>query len=219
MIRVGLVDDHALFRKSLANLIDTFENVKVVLEASNGNELFEKLPKTNLDILLLDIQMPGMDGYETCEILNKKHPEIKILIVSQLTSNESVNKIIELGAHGYFTKNADPENLEYAINATYEKGFYFGVELSSLLKDAFQYEKIKTTTDATITVSFTNREIEIIKMAGKELSSIEIANQLGINARTVETHRKRIMEKVGSKNFIGVILYALKHEFISINHF
>lgn len=219
MIRVGLVDDHKLFRKSLANLIGSFEGLDVVLEASNGKELFKELPNIELDIVLLDIQMPEMDGYETCEILNKDYPEIKILIVSQLTSNESVNKTIELGAHGYFTKNSDPEQLEIAIKNTFNLGFYFGTDLSSLLKDAVLYKKMYTIPMSNQLISFTTREIEIIKMAGKEFNSIEIAKKLNINTRTVETHRKRIMEKVGSKNFIGVILYALKHEFISINHF
>lgn len=107
-MRIGVVDDHKLFRKSLVLLINNFENIEVVLEAANGNELKDKLEETKIDILLLDLQMPEVDGFESCAYVKEHFPDVKILIVSQLTSKESIHKVMELGANGFFTKNSDP---------------------------------------------------------------------------------------------------------------
>lgn len=216
MLRVGIVDDHQLFRKSLALMINSFQDTKVVIEASNGRIFLELLEDNPIDLVLLDIQMPEMNGFETCRTLQQYYPEIKILVVSQLTTKESIHKIMELGADGYFTKNSDPEQLEHAINTLHENGFYFGTELGKVLREAILWEKKKPTKPVEVIASLTGREIDIIRMAAQEMSSGEIADRLSINIRTVDTHRKRIMEKTNTKNFIGVVLYALRHEFITM---
>lgn len=217
MLRIGIVDDHKLFRKSLALLISTFEGVQVVIEAQNGREFIDALQENPIDLVLLDIQMPEMDGYETCKVLHRLYPDIKILIVSQLTTRESIHKIMDLGAHGYFTKNSDPDQLEFAIRSLNDKGFYFGMELGEVLREAILWEKrnVKKATESPVSLS--KRELEIIIMASKEFSSAEIADTLCINTRTVETHRKRIMDKTKAKNFIGVVLFALKEEYITLD--
>ncbi len=217
MLRIAIVDDHQLFRKSLSLLISTFDGIQVVIEANNGKEFIETLEDTPIDLVLLDIQMPEMDGYETCKILHELHPDIKILIVSQLTTKESIHKIMDLGAHGYFTKNSNPDQLEFAIKSLSDKGFYFGMELGEVLREAILWEKkaAKKVIDSTVFLS--KRELEIISMASQELSSAEIADKLCINIRTVETHRKRVMEKTHAKNFIGVVLFALKHNYILLD--
>lgn len=210
------MDDHQLFRKSLALMINSFQDTKVVIEASNGRIFLELLEDNPIDLVLLDIQMPEMNGFETCRTLQQYYPEIKILVVSQLTTKESIHKIMELGADGYFTKNSDPEQLEHAINTLHENGFYFGTELGKVLREAILWEKKKPTKPVEVIASLTGREIDIIRMAAQEMSSGEIADRLSINIRTVDTHRKRIMEKTNTKNFIGVVLYALRHEFITM---
>lgn len=217
MLHIAIVDDHQLFRKSLSLLISTFDSIHVAIEASNGKEFINALEETPVDLVLLDIQMPEMDGYETCKILHELHPNIKILIVSQLTTKESIHKIMDLGAHGYFTKNSNPEQLEFAIKSLSDKGFYFGMELGEVLREAILWEKkaAKKVIDSTVFLS--KRELEIIAMASQELSSAEIADRLCINIRTVETHRKRVMEKTRAKNFIGVVLFALKHNYILLD--
>jgi hypothetical protein len=216
VLRVGIVDDHKLFRKSLSFLINSFENTNVVLEAQNGLDLLDQIQDHTLDLLLLDIQMPGMDGFETCEHIRKHYPEMKVLIVSQLTTKESIHKVMELGAHGFFTKNSEPEQLENAIKSIRDKDFYFGQELGMVLREAILWEKNNKPKIMASSITISDREMDVIRMACKELSSIEIADRLHINVRTVETHRKRIMEKTNSKNFIGVILFALRHQLISI---
>lgn len=219
MLRIGIVDDHQLFRKSLALLVNSFEDTKVVIEAANGSAFLEALENNPIDLVLLDIQMPKMNGFDTCRLLRQQYPEIKILVVSQLTTKESIHKIMELGADGYFTKNSAPEQLEEAIRRLHENGFYFGTELGKVLREAILWQK-KTPNhakNAEITAALTPREIDIIAMAAQELNSSEIGERLSINVRTVDTHRKRIMEKTNSRNFIGVVLYALRHEFISLD--
>ena len=215
MLRIGIVDDHKLFRKSLSMLINSYEDMEVVVDAENGRELLEQLDNVSIDLVLLDIQMPEMDGYETCRHLHKSYPDIKILIVSQLTTKESIHKIMELGAHGYFTKNSDPEQLEFAIRSLHERGFYFGIELGSVLREAILWEKQQPSKHVPGSdIALTSRELEIIVLACKEYNSAQIAKHFTISPRTVETHRKRMMEKTGSRNFIGVILFALKRNYL-----
>jgi DNA-binding NarL/FixJ family response regulator len=188
----------------------------VVIEAPNGRVFFENLDENPIDLVLLDIQMPEMNGFETCRILHEHYRGIKILVVSQLTTKESIHKILELGADGYFTKNSDPVQLETALRTLNQDGYYFGTELAKVLREAILWEKRKPKRIPEEIVSMTAREIDIIRMAAQELSSAEIADRLSINVRTVDTHRKRIMEKTNTRNFIGVVLYALRHEFITL---
>lgn len=212
MIRIALVDDHQLFRKSLGLLIATFDEVDVVFDTDDGTKLLERLENgEQIDVVLLDIQMPIMDGFEICTLLKKSNPDVKILIVSQLTTKEAVHKIMDCGANGFFTKNSPPELLEQAIKGVMNKDYYFDMELAAVVREAILWEKkVQSTFNFTQKINLTGREVEIILMACKEMSSIEIGDKLCISTRTVEKHRKRIMEKTESKNFIGVVLYALK---------
>lgn len=219
MIRIALVDDHQLFRKSLGLLIATFHEVEVVYDTDDGRQLLEELAKgISIDVVLLDIQMPIMDGFELCTRLKELNPDVKILIVSQLATKEAVHKIMDCGANGFFTKNSPPELLEEAIKAVVLKDYYFDMELVAVVREAILWEKkLNSSFNSTQKINLTSREIEIVLMACKEMSSIEIGDKLFISPRTVEKHRKRIMEKTDSKNFIGVILFALKSNVISLD--
>src|SRR5690606_17584049 len=210
MIRVGITDDHVLFRKGLNLLVSNFQNIKVVLEASNGKELIEKLKHDSIDILLLDLQMPEMDGFETCMKIRELYPNIKILVLTFLNETDTVRKIMQMDAQGYFTKNTSPGELENAIRKLDKNGFYFEKNLASII------EEISDEKD--ITISFTERELEIINLTLNECIGNEIAERLFISPRNVEVHKRNLMEKTGSKNFMGVVAYALLHKFISLNN-
>jgi DNA-binding NarL/FixJ family response regulator len=227
MIKVTIVDDHQLFRKSLVLLINSFKGVQVISDSENGKVFLEKLYKTDAlpHIVLLDIEMPEMDGFETCIILRRDFPQIKILIVSQLTTKESIHKILELGAHGYFTKNSDPNQLQHAIRSLQDTGYYFGMELGSVIREALLWQNrsnINVEEEEELFVTpvnkdaLTNREVEIIKMACMEFSAAEIAEKMCITSKTVESHKKRILDKTSTKNFIGAIMYAFKHDYLSL---
>lgn len=220
-MKVAIVDDHQLFRKSLAHLLNSFNDIEVVFQANNGKEFLECIDEHLIDLVLLDIQMPEMDGFQTCKVLRDKYPNIYVLIISQLTTKESIHKVMELGAHGFFTKNSDPDQLQNAILSIKNNGYYFGNELGTVIREVMLWEKknTATTNEPYIEVDencLTTREIEIIKLVSNGRSSKEISEILNINVRTVETHRKHIMEKTNSKNFIGVVVFALKYQLIAL---
>jgi DNA-binding NarL/FixJ family response regulator len=219
MIKIALVDDHKLFRKSLSLLMNSFNGISVVFDSADGYNFLQYIEETDIDVLLLDIEMPILNGFEVCSKAKLIDPKLKIIILSQLTSKEAVHKVMEIGANGYFTKNSSPEMLEEAINNVMDKDYYFDISLSSVIREALLWNKKRTSTIETDKVSLTSREIEIVQLATREKCSKEIAVSLNISTRTVEKHRKHIMEKTQSKNFIGVILYALKHNLIKLDEF
>lgn len=220
MIKVALVDDHQLFRKSLVLLLTAFENITVVFETDNGNELLSFIETSEIDVLLLDLQMPFMDGFEVCKRVKYLDSTIKVLILSQLSSKEAIHQIMEVGADGYFTKNTSPELLENAIRNLLNKNYFFDMQLGDVIREAILWENKRTYyTKLTSSVYLTSREIEIVNLASQEKCSKEIADILCISVRTVEKHRKHIMEKTQSKNFIGVILFALKSNIIALENF
>ncbi len=156
--------------------------------------------------------MPEMDGFETCNKINELYPEMKILVLTLINEEDTIKKMMNMGVNGYFTKNTDPYELEKAIWKLQDNGFYFEKSLTVII------ENILNNHTTTITeTSITDREMEIIRLAVKELSGKEIADQLGISLKTVETHKRNLMEKTNAKNFIGVITYALSNQLIFID--
>jgi two-component system response regulator DegU len=216
-IRIAIVDDHLLFRRSMTLLINSYHGMRVVFDAENGKQFLSSLVSNPVDVVLLDIEMPIMDGYETCKQVKDRFPNIKILIVSQLSSRESIHKMMELDAHGYFTKNCNPDQLELALRNVHEEGFYFGLELGSVIKEAMLWEKNNSIPNVISKNLFSERELQIIQMICKEYKSKDIADKLFINVRTVETHRKNVMDKCNAKNIIGVVLHALKNGMITLD--
>ena len=215
-LRIAIVEDHLLIRKSMVMLINSFKGMHVVIDADNGEFFLDAIKTCPVDIVLLDIQMPIMNGYETCKHLLHKYPDVKVLIVSQLTTKQSIHKIMEIGAHGYFTKNSAPEQLEVAITSIYNHGFYFGSELGAVLREAILWDKKNSKEKVLSESKLTDRELEIMVMMCKEMTSQEIGAQLFISGRSVESHRRNLMEKTCSQNVIGIVMYALKRGLVSL---
>jgi DNA-binding NarL/FixJ family response regulator len=213
MLRIAIADDHNMFRKSLSLLIDSFGGMKVVAEASNGNELLMLLPDQEVDIILLDIQMPEMDGFKTVEALKQEFTDKRIIILSHLDNIEAVTMMIDAGVDGFFTKDADPAELKNALISLSKNGFYFDHKLSGL----FNMQAAHAGKPGKDTIHFTPREMEIILLSAKGFSGKEIAGKLFISLRTVEVHKTNLMAKTGSKNFISVVIYALFHNFFSLD--
>jgi len=215
MLRIAITDDHMLFRKSLKLLINSFENMEVVVGASNGKELLEKLETLSVDILLLDLQMPEMDGFETCRRVNELYPEIKILVLTLLDDAETIREVIKLGVQGYFTKNTDPSELKNAILKLNDDGFYFEKSLTSIIQHILDDPSPELKNQHSLI--FSEREMQIVSLTLKEYSGTEIAIKLNISPKTVEKHKRNLMGKTGAKNFIGVITFALLHGFLSLD--
>lgn len=219
MIKVAIADSNILFRQSLSALLNNADGIQVVLQAENGKELLEHLPKNPADIVLMDIKMPKLCGFETCSILHSKFPRLKILILSELSSKETIQNIMHRGANGFCSKNIHPKELEQAIHNIKDTGFVFEKELSNvLIQTLFSNEKIKTPSIEPAPC-ISSREIDIIKLVCRGFSSVEIAKQLCIAVSTVNTHRQRIMAKTESRSFIEVIVFMLKHGLLLIEDF
>lgn len=216
MIKIGIVDESRLFRKSIETLLNSFGNMQVIFDTNNGKDLLEKLDTSKMDVLLIDIQLQKTDGIALCKSLKLRFPKIRIFIISQANSKEIILKMIELGMDGFFSKNSDPIQLKNAISATDSNNFYYDSDLEMLINESLLWEKRNHNKLNGNFISITNREMDIIKLACQEYSSSEIADILNINVRTVETHRKRLMEKTKTKNFLGVVLYALKNRLLSL---
>ncbi len=214
MLRIAITDDHTLIRKSLILLVGSFEDVEVVIEAGNGIELLEKLQTQTVDILLLDLQMPEMDGFETSSKINELYPDVKILVLTFRDEVDTIKKLIQLGVQGYFTKNTAPSELKNAIMKINDGGFYFEKSLTAIVQNIL--DDAPKTPKAKELLIFTDRELDIVRLTLKEYSGIQIANKLCISPKTVEKHKRNLMEKIGAKNFIGVITYALIHDFLSL---
>ncbi len=212
MIRIAIADDHILFRKSLNLLIGTFTDMTVVLEAGNGIELIQKLSTTEVDILLLDLQMPVMDGFDSISKIKKLYPDVKILILTLMDEIETIRKCIAMGVHGYYTKNTPPAELERAIWKLQDSGFYFEKNLTSIINEIRDNGNLKFNVKKT--VSFTVREQEILSLTALGLKAKEIADKLYISTKTVNAHKQNIQQKYGFDTMLSAILYCITHNII-----
>lgn len=211
-IKLAVVDDQLLFRRGIISLIKEFEEIEVVIEAGNGKELIEAIKKRKPHIVLLDLQMPVMDGIETTAYLSEKYPDIKILILTMHDDDEFILHLIEKGANGFLLKNNSIDIVIDAIYSIVENGYYFNDRISkTMIKGLVRSKKIKPVFQS---VSLSDREIEVIILICKEYTNKEISERLCISIRTVENHRDKILEKTGARNTAGIVMFALKNNLL-----
>lgn len=209
---MAVVDDQLLFRRGIISLIKEFEEIEVVIEAGNGKELIEAIKKRKPHIVLLDLQMPVMDGIETTAYLCEKYPDIKILILTMHDDDEFILHLIEKGANGFLLKNNSIDIVIDAIYSIVENGYYFNDRISkTMIKGLVRSKKIKPVFQS---VSLSDREIEVIMLICKEYTNKEISERLCISIRTVENHRDKILEKTGARNTAGIVMFALKNNLL-----
>lgn len=213
MLRIAIADDHTLFRKSLVLLLDNFPNMKVVLEAENGQELIDRLAREQIDILLLDLQMPAMNGFEAAGVIKKLFPHIKILVLTHMNEADTIRRVIQMGVHGFFTKTTPPTELESAIWKLRYDGFYFEKSFSSVITAMLNNSQHL---DDHPEIPFTERELDIIKLTAQGLKAKDIAAALFISAKTVNAHKQNIQQKYGFDSMMDAILYCIYHKVIDI---
>lgn len=214
MLKIAITDDHTLFRKSLGLLIRDFKDMEVVLEAGHGVELLEKLKENNsVDILLLDLQMPVMDGFETAKKIKEHYPDIKILILTLMNDVDTIAKVLQLDVHGFFTKNTPPNELQQAIRNLEDDGFHFEKSLHPLIIEATTNPKFNLSRESEHP-NFTESELNIIEHFAQGLKAKEIADILNISPRTVEVHKQNILEKSDFDSMITVVAYCYHHKII-----
>lgn len=215
-IRVAIADDQVLFRKGMASIVNTFENISVVLEADNGKILIDAFATcTPLpDVVLLDLSMPELNGIETTKILHTDYPSVKIIILSVYGEDRFVTHLMELGVNAYLFKNVEPEEVERAIHTVIEKDFYFNEAFLNAMKNRMNSKRQKILITDNLPSTLTSRETEILTLICKQKTAQEIADELFISVRTVDGHRNNLLEKTGARNSAGLVLFAIKHRLI-----
>lgn len=208
--KVALVDDHKLFRKGMLELINGFSGFEVVWEAENGKECTQKISPQNLpDIVLLDISMPIMDGYETAQWLEQRFPEVKILALSMHNDDDTILKMLKSGVNGYVLKNAEPAELKTALQTLESEGSYYSNRVTKILLDSMNGRKITQ-------VELSDRETEFLKLTCAELPYKSFAPILKINPRSVEDTRDKLFRKLEVVSRVDLVLYAIKHKIFKV---
>ncbi len=217
-IRIGIVDDQQLFRESLATVIKSVPGFALVMEAGNGLECLELLAaaKVRPGVLLIDIEMPGMDGMELNARLQEEFPEINVLVLSVYNREKLVSKVIGSGANGYLSKNCNKEELITAINVIHKTGFYVNSALLKAIQSGANARTNSSQRRGSIDIELTAREKEVLALICRELNNAEIAERLFLSTRTVEGHRNNLLAKTGCRNTAGLVLFAVKYGFYEL---
>lgn len=208
-LRILIVDDHQMFMDGVKALLRNEKHLKFVAEALNGEAALEILAQQEIDLLITDISMPGMSGTELTRQVKQVYPDIKVLVITMYNDRAIVSEILMAEAEGYILKNTGKEELMAAIDRIADNGTYYSREiLEIMLQTSIQQQKEPEQK------ALTPREIEIVQLVSQEFSTAAIAEKLFISPRTVDTHRKHILEKTGSRTIVGLMKYAFQHQLL-----
>jgi two-component system response regulator DegU len=215
-LNIVVTDDHRLFRKGMCALLSDFEMAGRIDEAGNGLELLKYLASSNVkpDLVLLDINMPGMDGVETTRQLKLKYPEIRIIILSMEDDVQLVSHLVGEGVNGYLLKNADPDELELAIKMVMKNEFYFSGNLTRAVMKSATGTTAKSGDTAVFDLS--ERELNVLKLICQEFTAAEIADRMSLSTRTVEGYKSSLLEKTKTRNVAGLVIFAIKNKLVEI---
>lgn len=208
IIKLIIADDHIIFRKGLRTILNELDEIKVVGEASNGNELLDQLKHQPADVVLMDIRMPVMDGIEATRKVMEKYPDVRVIALTMHEEIGYFNQMVEAGACGFLLKKTNRDELQKAINMVMEGENYFSEEFIS---QARTLNKLRPKSAA---IELTEREEEVLNLICKGYSNAEIGKYLGVSIRTVDGHRARLLEKTGAKNSPHLVMFAIKNGLI-----
>lgn len=210
-----LVDDHGLLRNGLAGLVKDL-GYTVLFEADNGKDFLAKLKPDQLpDIVLLDINMPLMDGYATAAWIKKHHPDIRILALSMYDDENSIIRMLKNGAGGYILKDSDPGELKMAMESVLNKGFYYSEMVTGRLIHSIHAQQDENS-PAKSGAGLNEREVEFLKLAATEMTYKEIAEQMHLSPRTIDGYRDDLFEKLNIKSRVGLVLFSIKNGIVRI---
>ncbi|EIJ37387.1 response regulator [Galbibacter orientalis] len=209
--KVVIVEDYVLISQAMKELVNSFENFNVLYLCRNGKELVTKLktPKNVPNIILMDVNMPIMDGIETTQYLKDNFPDIKVIALSVDENDETIIKMLKAGAKGYLLKDVEKQTLEYALEEVVKAGFYHTKSVTDILISSLNEENKKLPV-------LKEREIEFIKHVCTELTYKEIAEKMFLSPKTIDGYRDTLFEKLDVKNRIGLVVYAIKHQIFKV---
>lgn len=202
MIKIVIADDHTMFRQGLIALLKEEKNINIIGEASNGKELLELLERKLPDLILLDIEMPELDGFDVLRVVKKKYATIKTLVLTMHKSIEFIKNIIKAGADGYLVKDSEKETLIHAIHQVYDQGSFYSEKIASTILNSLR--------DKTLNDTISAREKEVIQLIVDGNTTKEIAKKLFLSKYTVESHRQNILLKLQLKNTAELVKYAIQ---------
>ncbi len=209
MIKIIIADDHQLFIEGVRSLVDSMENIEIIAELSNGQEVLDTIHENPCDLILMDINMPIVDGIEATKQIKKSYPQVKILMLTMFSSRDYIEKLLKAGADGYLLKNTDAKELKLAIETVVNGDSYFSKEVTARIMEGLQ--KKKTDDKFKHLIELTEREIDVLKLIVQEFTTAEIAEKLFISTHTVETHRKNLISKLNVRNIAGLVKYAMQN--------
>lgn len=214
LIKVAMADDHILLRNALASLINNSGECTVIFECSNGNELISKI-KAGMypDVIILDLNMPELDGYQTAIYLQKNHPSIKILMLTMYDSELALIRLLKAGVKGFMKKDIHPTELMHAIQSVHIHGYYYSAQTSSKLAGLFRDE---TTSQSIDKILLSEIELEFLRHVCSELTYKEIAVELKMNPRAIDGMRDNLFTKLDVKSRVGLAMYAIKHGIVAV---
>lgn len=212
VIKVAIADDHALFRAGVRTALSAKKDVELIAEADNGMQLLNLLRHIEPDVILLDIQMPIMDGIQTLPEIRKLRPEAKVIILSMHNDHSMISKLMEIGANSYLTKNSDSETIYQAIKTCYEQEFFFNELTNKALLTGLRTKR--TDIGGPQDVNLSEKEVRVLKLMCEEKTTKEIADIVEISPRTVEAIRDKLKTKTGAKSMAGLVMYAVKNGII-----
>ncbi|NOT49812.1 MAG: response regulator transcription factor [Chitinophagaceae bacterium] len=201
-IQLLIADDHAILRDGIVSLLRSEPAFHIACTASDGYEVLEMINAHAVDVCLLDINMPRLDGIETAKLIREKKPGIKIIMLTTYNDREIISELVHLGVAGYLLKNSDKQELVEAIHKVMKGRHYFSEEVEKIILEGLTDKKSPEV------IPLTERELEVVQLLAKEYTNDKIASELHISFRTVETHRKNIMQKTKANNLAGLMKFA-----------
>jgi DNA-binding NarL/FixJ family response regulator len=211
-IRVLVVDDHAILREGIRSLLERCGDIAVVGEAANGGQALAQVDALRPDIVLMDLAMPEMDGLEATQLLRQRHPEVKVLILTQHDNQEYIAPALQAGAVGYVLKRAGGREVIAAIRPGYEKGAF---QQPALAREVKRDNAAAGSGNVAPAARLTEREREVLRLVAAGKSNKEIAQQLVISPKTASVHRTNIMEKLGVRNSAELVRYVMEHRLLA----
>lgn len=212
-IKVFLVDDHKIVRDGIKLMLEPQAGIDVVAEAEDGDAVKNILGETPVDVIVMDINMPGLNGIKTTKMVKEEHPSIKVLALTMSSDDSHIRQMVQAGASGYIMKSAGRDELTHAIHDVMAGKHYFSDQAThSIMMDLV---KNKGKSSAPDPIHITDRELEVLQMIVKEHTNQEIAEKLHISPRTVDAHRRNLLQKTGARNTAGLVKYAFQNGLVN----